>query len=169
MLRTGKPHRSSTKVNLGLSACRRSLTLLSLLMFYPAACAWALEPGAGVVVKPILKAGSSWNGAPIAYPEGRPEITGQIVELQPGAETGWHQHPVPSFGLIMEGELEVSLQDGTKKLLKAGDSVIEVVNTPHNGRSVGKVPVKLMVFYTGTVGKATTLKETPQARTSVND
>ena len=41
------------------------------------------------------------------------------------------------------------LKDGLVKRLEAGDVLAEVVNTLHNGRNVGTVPVKLVVFYTG--------------------
>jgi quercetin dioxygenase-like cupin family protein len=92
------------------------------------------------------------------YPDGKAEITGVLVEIAPGGETGWHLHPVPSFGMILEGTLEVSLKNGSIKRLQAGDAIAEVVNTPHNGRNVGNIPVKLAVFYAGTVGQALSIK-----------
>jgi len=75
-----------------------------------------------------------------------------LIEIAPGGETGWHLHPVPSFGMVVQGELEVSLKDGRKKRLKAGDALAEVVNTAHNGRNVGTEAVKLVVFYAGSKG-----------------
>jgi quercetin dioxygenase-like cupin family protein len=54
--------------------------------------------------------------------------------------------------------MEVTLQNGMKRLLKAGDAVAEVVNTLHNGKNVGDMPVKLAVFYAGAVGAPTTIK-----------
>ena len=76
-----------------------------------------------------------------------------LIEIAPGGETGWHLHPVPSFGMVLEGELEVSLKDGQRKRLKAGDALAEVVNTAHNGRNIGNAPVKLVVFYAGSKGQ----------------
>lgn len=121
--------------------------------------AHALEPSAAVKVTTVLKTPSSWDGQPIAYPAGTAEITGMLIEIAPGGESGWHLHPVSSFGYILEGELEVHLKNGTVKHLKAGDAVAEVVNTLHNGRNVGDVPVKMIVFYTGAVGQALTVKD----------
>ncbi|MDP2247420.1 MAG: cupin domain-containing protein [Nitrosomonadales bacterium] len=102
-------------------------------------------------VSTILKTQTTWNGEPIVYPAGTAEITGMMIEIAVGGETGWHSHPVPSFAVIVEGELEVSLKNGDVKKLKPGDALAEVIDTAHNGRNVGTTPVKLFVFYTGTV------------------
>ncbi|CAK0768114.1 Cupin domain-containing protein [Gammaproteobacteria bacterium] len=113
----------------------------------------ALDHSTGVKVIQLLKTTSSWNGKPIVYPEGQAEITGLLVEILPGAETGWHEHAVPSFGMVLEGTLEVTLKSGEVKRLQSGDALAEVVDTLHNGRNVGSQPVKIVVFYAGTVGK----------------
>jgi quercetin dioxygenase-like cupin family protein len=121
--------------------------------------AFSLEQTASVQVSTILKTETSWDGRPIVYPEGKPEITGMLIEIAPGGETGWHLHPVPSFGMVIEGELVVRLKNGEVKHLKPGDALAEVVNTLHNGRSIGSVPVKIVVFYAGAVGQKLTVKE----------
>ncbi len=121
--------------------------------------AYSLEQSAAVKVTTILKTDTSWDGKPIEYPSGKAEITGMVVEIAPGGETGWHLHPVPSFGMILEGELEVHLKNGEVKHLKPGDAIAEVINTLHNGRNVGSVPVKLVVFYAGAVGQKLSEKE----------
>ena len=118
----------------------------------------AIEQTENIKVTPVLKTQTSWDGKDIVYPQGKAEVTGMIVEIAPGAETGWHIHPVPSFGMILEGELEVHFKNGEMKRLKAGESAAEVVNTPHNGRNAGKIPVKLIVFYAGVVGQPLNMK-----------
>jgi quercetin dioxygenase-like cupin family protein len=117
----------------------------------------AIEPSATVKVTPLLKTTQTWNGAPIKYPEGQAEISALMIEIAPGGETNWHEHPVPSFGMLLEGTLEISLPDGRKKLMKAGEALAEVIATPHNGRNVGTTPVKLVVFYAGAVDKQLTV------------
>ena len=82
-----------------------------------------------------------------------------LIEIAVGGETGWHLHPVASFGMVLEGELEVSLKDGRSKRIKAGEALAEVVNTLHNGRNIGTVPVKLVVFYAGSEGQKLSVKE----------
>ena len=121
--------------------------------------ALAVDPTTGVKATTVLKTTTSWNGAPLAYPQGDAEITGMIVEIAPGAETGWHTHPIPSFGMLLEGDLEVELKDGRKNHRKAGDTLAEVVNTLHNGRNTGDKPAKILVFYAGVVGMKVTVRE----------
>ena len=128
-----------------------------LLLWLPDAL--ALEQSSAITVSTVLKTESSWDGKPIEYPTGKAEVTGMVVGIAPGGETGWHLHAVPSFGMVLEGELEVQLKDGTTKQLKSGDAIAEVVNTLHNGRNVGSVPVKLVVFYVGSVGQKLAEKE----------
>ena len=72
-------------------------------------------------------------------------------------ETGWHLHPVSPIGIILQGELEIQLKNGLKKHIKSGDMLVEVANTLHNGRNVGSVPVKIIVFYLGSVGQKLTV------------
>jgi len=120
------------------------------LIFQPVA--WALDASAQVQASTVLKAQSSWDGKPIDYPSGKAEITGLVVELAPGAQTGWHFHPVPSFAYILEGELEIEQRNGAVHRVKAGEAVAEVVDTWHNGRNVGTTPVRLVVFYAGIAG-----------------
>ena len=135
-----------------------AMVLLCVAMGLPAV-ALAVEPSADVSVTTILKAQTSWDGSPIVYPKGKPEVTGMMIEIAPGGETGWHLHPVNSFAVLLEGELEVTLKNGTSKRLKAGDAFAEVANTWHNGRNIGTVPAKLVVFYAGEVGQALSVKE----------
>ncbi len=130
-----------------------------ILMLACISQAHALEESASIKASTILKTETSWDGKPIEYPTGKAEITGMLVEIAPGSETGWHLHPVPSFGMILEGELEVQLKTGEVKHLKSGEALAEVVNTLHNGRNVGSIPVKLIVFYAGAVGQKLSTKE----------
>lgn len=122
--------------------------------------AYSLEESATIKASTILKTETSWDGKPLEYPSGKAEITGMVVEIAPGGETGWHLHAAPSFGMILEGELEVKLKTGEIKHLKSGEALAEVVNTLHNGRNIGTVPVKLVVFYAGAVGQKLMTKET---------
>ena len=120
--------------------------------------AHALDNTQSVQVTTLLKTTQSWDGKNIVLPKDPAEITALQVEIAPGGETGWHQHPVPSFAMVLDGTLEVQLKNGSSKTVHAGEAFAEVVDTLHNGRNVGKTPVKLVVFYTGTVGKPLTIK-----------
>ena len=135
--------------------------ILGLALILGIRGAAALDPSGTVQVTPLLKTTTSWNGQPLAYPTEPAEVTGLLVEIAPSGETGWHKHPVPSFALVLEGTLEITLEDGSVNHLEAGQAAAEVVNTLHNGRNVGTVPVKLVVFYAGVRGQAVTAKALP--------
>lgn len=130
--------------------------------------AQAIEPSETIKVTQLLKTTQSWNGAPIEYPQGQAEITALMLEMASGAETNWHEHPVPSFGVLLEGTLEVSLTDGRKKVMKPGEALAEVIATAHNGRNIGKTPLKLIVFYAGAVEKQPLSVPRPDAKPKPN-
>ena len=135
----------------------KNLILATAILFsfsYPAS---ALDNSASVKVTPLLKTTTSWDGTPIVYPQGQAEVTALIVEIAAGAETGWHEHPVPSFAYVLEGTLEVTRSTGATKLLHAGDTLAEVVSTLHSGRAMEGKSVKLLVLYTGAVDKKLTI------------
>ncbi len=137
------------------------LMIPGLFLLQPAA--HALEPATGIKSQTILKTQQSWDGSPITYPAGQAEVTGMLIEIAPQAETGWHKHPAPSFGYILQGQLDVRLKDGQIKQLKTGDAIAEVVNTLHNGRNNGDIPVKLVVFYAGVSNQQLTERPLPVA------
>ncbi|MEW6585637.1 MAG: cupin domain-containing protein [Nitrospirota bacterium] len=110
--------------------------------------------GAGVKSTLILKTTSTTGNYPVKYLNTQnAEITVAKVEIKPGAETGWHSHPVPLYAYVLEGNLTVEIKGGNTYHFAAGDAIVEVVNIPHNGRNLGTMPVVLIAFYTGEVGK----------------
>ena len=126
---------------------RRALCLILFLSYNPFVSAEGYH--SSVQVDENLSTTKTWEGATIQYPSGTAKVTGAIITLPPGTETGWHMHPVPCFALILEGDLVVELKDGRTKKFKAGDTFAEVIGTPHNGKNTGKVPLKIAVFYAG--------------------
>jgi len=112
-----------------------------------------------VVVTPILRATTTASGQPVAYPKtDSPQVTALLVEIPPGAETGWHLHPFPCYAYILSGELTVKIQGKKPRELRAGEALVEVVNTPHNGMNKGSEPVRLVLFVTGEAGKPFTVR-----------
>lgn len=136
-----------------------SIVAVAGVAYFFAATGYAQDASKDIKVTPLLKTSTSWDAKALVYPQGKAEVTGIIVEIAPGGETGWHLHPVPCFGFMLEGDLDISLKDGRVKRLHKGDVVAETVNTLHNGRNVGKVPVRILVFYTGIEGQVLTQKE----------
>jgi quercetin dioxygenase-like cupin family protein len=123
---------------------------LIICLFFVPSLVNAGEYDGGVQSKVILKAATTGNGAPIAYLKtDQPEITAMTVEVSPGAQTGWHSHSVPVYAYVISGCLTVNIEGNISRKFNAGDVIIEVVNTRHNGINEGATPVKLVVFYTG--------------------
>jgi quercetin dioxygenase-like cupin family protein len=139
------------------------LLLPLVLALAGANTAYALEPSGQVKVTPVLKTQSSWDGKRLAYPAGEAEVTVVEVELAPGGETGWHMHPVPSVGMLLEGQIEVNFRDGESKQLRTGEAAAEVVNVYHNGRNTGDVPARMIIFYAGEHGTPLTVPEASTA------
>ncbi|MCM2274229.1 MAG: cupin domain-containing protein [Candidatus Didemnitutus sp.] len=140
-----------------------------LLFIWCVVSAGAAEPAAysrAVSVTPLLRTQTDGAGKPLAYPVHAPaEITGVLVEIAPGQQTNWHQHPVPCVAYMLEGEVQVELPDGTVKTFRAGDAFAEVVQLLHNGRNPGPKPAKLVMFALGTVGQPYAVKaEAPPAK-----
>jgi quercetin dioxygenase-like cupin family protein len=113
----------------------------------------------GVKVTLIKKTTTAANGQKLAYAtSGNPEVTAALVEIPPGGDTGWHSHPIPVYAYVSSGALTVTLEGGEQYDFKEGEVILEVINTPHIGRTKGKMPAKLVVFYTGTEGGQNTVK-----------
>lgn len=106
--------------------------------------------------EPILKATSSWDGGAIAYPEGKPEITSSMLRIEQGQAPPFHCHPVPTMGYVLQGTLKVETREGKTVVLKAGESVVEVMRTVHRGVALGG-PVDIVVFYAGAEGMPVTI------------
>lgn len=124
--------------------------------------AWAHEDGGPLKVTVLAKSTDAWDGKPLpAYPAGQPEITILRIVIPAGEKTALHLHTVINAGVLLRGELVVHTENGLSKRLKAGDSLIELVNKPHWGVNDGKVDAEIIVFYAGIQGEKVT-KEVEQ-------
>lgn len=104
-------------------------------------------------VTALLDTGDTVIGQKIAYPVGAPaKITSAIVTMLPGEETGWHQHDVPMFGYILEGEVTVDYGDKGTRVYRQGDAVMEAIDWPHNGRNTGNAPARILAVFIGADG-----------------
>lgn len=113
----------------------------------------------GLTATPLLDSNKTGEGLPLAYPGGPAHVSGLLVELAPGAETGKHRHPMPVIGYIIEGEVTVTADGMAPRVFKAGDAFVET-NAWHNGRNTGTVPVKILAFYLGSEGQLRVIKPT---------
>ena len=70
-----------------------------------------------------------------------------------------HEHPVINAGVLLSGELTVVTEDNKTLHLKAGESIVEVVNKWHYGKNEGNEPAEILVFYAGTADKPISIKK----------
>jgi quercetin dioxygenase-like cupin family protein len=103
----------------------------------------------------------SWNGDSLpSYPMGKPKISLVKVTIPPHSELPHHYHPVINAGVLLTGELTVVDIMGNVLEMKAGDPIIEVVNTIHYGKNNGDKPAEILVFYAGVEGLEIVVKDT---------
>ncbi|MDD9302511.1 MAG: cupin domain-containing protein [Desulfobacter sp.] len=108
----------------------------------------------------LTKTSQTWNGADLpGYPRGVPEITILRIKIPANTTLPWHPHPVINAGVLISGELTVTTRSGKTLVMKAGDPIVEVVDTWHYGKNTGKTDADIIVFYAGTKGAPVTVKE----------
>lgn len=120
---------------------------------------WAQKENAADV-NVLAKTSVSWNGTDLPnYPQGKPEITILRVQIPPKVQLPLHEHPVINAGVLLKGELTVVTKDKETLHLKAGDSIVEVVNKWHYGINEGNETAEIIIFYAGVQGSPITIKE----------
>ena len=135
----------------------RALTILVTLSLGLAPAAAQDATAYQNLLTPLLQSGTDILGQPLDFPDANANVTSAIVTIPPGGATGWHQHEVPLFAYILEGELTVDYGSKGTRIYKAGDSVMEAVDWPHNGTNTGTVPMRLLAVYMGGGGEANTV------------
>lgn len=101
-------------------------------------------------VEVLAKTTQSWNQDTLpAYGEGQPEVTILRIIIPAGMQLPLHKHPVINAGVLLKGELTVITEGKDKFYMKAGDSIVELVNKWHYGKNEGKEAAEIIVFYAG--------------------
>ena len=134
-----------------------ALAVALVLVFRSASGDVATEYTQDVRVVPLLKTTTTSTGQAIEFPKDV-EVTALEVEIAPGKETGWHQHPVPGYAYILSGSVVIEVEGGETRRFDAGDAFVEVINTAHNGKNPGSEPVRILVFFSGEPGRPFTVR-----------
>ena len=120
------------------------------------------EPDSSGKIEKVILAESmkSWNGTTLPnYPSGQPKISILKFTIPPNTTMARHIHPVINAGIVLKGELTVVDEHDNVLKLKAGDPIVELVNTVHYGKNEGTEPVEIIVFYAGTEESVITIVE----------
>lgn len=132
---------------------RALLALLSATPLLAAAPLAAAEASpSGVSAETLVKSTAAWDQTGYtAYPSGVPAPTLVRLSVAPNTRLDWHVHPMPAIGYVTSGQLTVERADnGTQRTFTAGQTIMELVDVPHRGRT-GDAGAELLVFYAGTV------------------
>lgn len=110
-----------------------------------------------VSVQVLTKGSSSWDGNPVSYSQGQPELSIVKINIPFDVQLPLHCHPTPLAAYVTKGRLEVIKKSGKKKVFSAGDAFIEVMNSWHKGKGLAD-DTELIVFYAGTKDIPLTIK-----------
>jgi len=139
-----------------LSSLAALLALGTLLRAEPP----ATEYNRTILVTPLLSATNTVTGQPVKYPKtDKPLVTMLLVEIPPGAETGWHKHPFPCYAYVLSGSVTVELKNGKSYTVHAGQAFAETVNTPHNGKNTGTETTKIIATTIGEANRPITIHQ----------
>ena len=112
----------------------------------------------GFESKPLIKTSETRDKQPIVYPKtDKPEIISVIGTIQAGGRTPLHEHPVPTYVYVLEGEVELQSEGGQPQQYKAGEAYIEALNHKHQLFNKSSAPAKVLVVFVGEAGKPTTV------------
>lgn len=112
----------------------------------------------------LARTSASWDGARLPeYLRGTPEVTILRIRIPPGTQLPQHRHPVINAGVLLSGTLTVVTDEQETLHMKAGDSLVEVVNKAHYGKNDGDQDAEILVFYAGIAGMPISEKTPPQA------
>lgn len=111
----------------------------------------------GFQTEPVLRTATTRDEDPIAWAEGTPEIVSVIGTIEPGGRTPLHQHPVPTYVYVLEGEVELRTEGGDPFTYGAGEAYIEALDREHQLFNTGDSPARVLVVFMGTEGEATTV------------
>ncbi|OQK18250.1 cupin [Methyloprofundus sedimenti] len=108
----------------------------------------------------LTQSSKSWDGALLPnYANGQPEISILKIIIPPCTELPLHKHPLINAGMLLKGELTVVAEDKTTLHMKAGDTIIELVNKWHYGKNEGHEAAEIIVFYAGIEGKPLSIEK----------
>ena len=101
----------------------------------------------------LLSTNKTVLGQTLSYPTGAPaKVTAAIITMLPGEQTGWHQHDVPMFGYILEGEVTVDYGAAGTRVYRSGDALMEAIDVAHDGRNTGAGNARILAVFMGADG-----------------
>ena len=79
-------------------------------------------------------------------PAGAYDVAHTVLDFAPGAQTPLHTHPGQVVGTVLAGEITFTTQ-GTTKVYKPGETIVELPGIVGQARNVGSVPATVLAVY----------------------
>ena len=114
-----------------------------------------------VKATPLLKTTTTITGQKLEYPGKNPQVTATMVEIPPGVDVGWHEHPNIRYVYVIDGTLSIELENGTRREFPAGTIFVEATGTRHHGMNAGSTPTKVLFIDHSEEGQSNMVKTEP--------
>jgi quercetin dioxygenase-like cupin family protein len=131
-----------------------------LVLLLGAVTAWAQQQST-VKVTSLLKTTTTITGQKLEYPGKNPQITATVVEIPPGVDVGWHEHPNIRYVYVIDGTLTIELENGTRREFPAGTIFVEAFGTRHHGMNAGPTPARVLFIDHSEEGQSNMVKAEP--------
>jgi quercetin dioxygenase-like cupin family protein len=130
-----------------------------LMLAMPASFAVAQESALpeGFDTEMILQTTETRDGDPLEYLGGAAQITSVIGTIGAGGRTALHEHPVPTFVYVLEGEVELETEGGEPFTYAQGEAYIEALNREHQLFNRGDATARILVVFAGAEDVPTTV------------
>jgi quercetin dioxygenase-like cupin family protein len=130
-----------------------------IVLILGASAAWPQQPA--VKATTLLKTATTITGQKLEYPGNNPQVTATLVEIPPGADVGWHEHPNIRYVYVIEGMLTIEFEDGTRRDFTPGTIFVEALKTRHHGLNAGPAPVKVLFIDHSEEGQSNIIRTEP--------
>lgn len=99
-------------------------------------------PSPTFTARVVLQTATTLTGQPLQFPLFRNEVTGVLVELAPGGQTGPQRFFVPTVLYVLEGTLTAEFEGSAPRAIAAGQAAVPPMNVAGNGRNLGTTPAR---------------------------
>ena len=126
-------------------------------LFLGATAVWAQQQPT-VKATTLLKTTTTIIGQKLEYPGKNPQVTATVVEIPPGVDVGWHEHPNIRYVYVIEGTLTIELENGTRREFPPGTIFVEAFGTRHHGMNASSAPAKVLFIDHSEEGQSNVVK-----------
>ncbi len=127
---------------------RREVSVAIILAVFLLACvnfpvgAQQQAPTPTITRRAVLQTTTTLTGQPLRFPLFRNVVTGVLVELAPGGQTGAQRFFVPTVLYVLEGTLTAEFEGSAPRAIAAGRAAVPPVNVANNGKNLGTTPAR---------------------------